>query len=122
MSVNLIDIDNFPKQTSPQGATCVVSSTIKEEAENAQARLKQIEIESIQIIECSSSVEHKKSSCGCETCNKEVKSKIDFEEEKIEDNNNNNQFIDKNEQQNDDRVKLIDKELISSITTTQSKS
>jgi hypothetical protein len=214
VSVNLIDIDNFPIQTSPQGATCVVSSTIKEEAENAQARLKQIEIESIQIIEkpikqqpppvparqqqqqqrhsthqqhspsiinseppplpplpsnitqnygnccklqqsrggaehdtkcnllkaqqiktteqpssvcsapneCSSSVEHKKSSCGCETCNKEVKSKIDFEEEKIEDNNNNNQFIDKNEQQNDDRVKLIDKELISSITTTKSKS
>ena len=46
----------------------------------------------------------------------------DIEEEKIEDNNNNNQFIDKNEQQNDDRVKLIDKELISSITTTKSKS
>ena len=67
--------------------------------------------------ECSSScVEHKKcSSCSCETCAKEAKI------EELEEIGNNNQFIDKNEQQSDDRVKLIDKELISSKTKTKPK-
>lgn len=227
---NLIEIDSFTKQQSSAAAasSSVNSSTIKEEAENAQAKLKQIEIESEKPIKqqpppvparqqprinpplqsppssiiinsdppplpplpasttqkygnccklqqssggvehdtkcnllkaqqikkteqhqsaaaaaaavtnslasstCSVTNEstsliqtsdHKKSSCSsCETCSKEAQAKsvakCDIEEEKFDDNF---QIIDRNEQQSDDRVKLIDKELISSITTKTSK-
>ena len=65
-----------------------------------------------------------KSKCSCETCNKEqaaqAKAKIDIEEEKVDEQQQ--QLFDKNEQHSDDRVKLIEKEMISNITNNKQQS